>query len=165
MAKTVGCEGLRSLHRPETLARHRLLYAAVRADALQRVADREAGHDAVPALRERREHPLDHLVGHQRARRVAEEDDERVARHLGEPRPHRVAPRLAARHARVHLAAAFLLGDEDRRLLPARRRDEDHPVYPRTGLEPAQRLGQERLRSPPLRPPWPGPPPPLPPAP
>src|SRR3954468_10363783 len=156
MAKTVGCEGLRSLHRPETLARHRLLYAAVRADALQRVADREAGDGAVPALRERREHPLDHLVGHERARSVVDEDDKRVGRHLGKTRPHRIAPRLAARHARVHLAAALLLGDEDRRLLPARRRDEDDPVNPGTGLEPAQRLGPARLAPPPPDTPPPG---------
>src|SRR5213080_4387980 len=120
MAKAVSCEGLRRLHRPETVTRHGLLYAAVWAEALQRVADWEAGDDAVPALRERREHPLDHLVGHQRAGSVVDEDDERVSRHLGKTRPHRIASRLAARHARVHLAAALLLGHEDRRLLPAR---------------------------------------------
>src|SRR5204863_9124603 len=74
MAKAVSCEGLRRLHRPETVTRHGLLYAAVWAEALQRVADREAGDDAVPALRERREHPLDHLVGHQRAGSIVDED-------------------------------------------------------------------------------------------
>src|SRR4051794_28134950 len=65
----------------------------------------------------------------------------------GKPPPPRIALRLPARHARVPLAAAPLPGDEDRSLLPARRRDEDDPVHPGTGLEPAQRFGEERLVS------------------
>jgi len=35
----------------------------------------------------------------------------------------------------VYLAAALLLGDEDRGLLPARRRDDDDPIDPGTSLE------------------------------
>ena len=54
----------------------------------------------------------------------------------------RVSP--PATHA-LHLAAAELLGEQDRRLLPARRRDDDDRVDPVRVVEAAQRLGEERI--------------------
>jgi len=117
------------------------VHTSVGADALERVADRQPRYDAVPALRERREHSLDHLVGQEWPRGVVDEDDERVRRHLGKARTHRIAPRLAAGHASVHLAAALFLGDENRGLLPFCGCNDHDAVHPGTGLEPAQRLG------------------------
>jgi hypothetical protein len=71
------------------------------------------------------------------------EDDERVGRHLGEAGAYGVRTGRTARGARVGLAAAELLGEQDRRLLPARRRDDDDPVDPVGVFEAAQRLGEE----------------------
>ena len=45
----------------------------------------------------------------------------------------------------MHLAAGELLGEQDRRLLPARRGDDHDPVDPVRLVEAAQRLGEERI--------------------
>src|SRR5256712_3415192 len=57
----------------------------------------------------------------------------------------RVGARLAAGDAGAHLAAAELLGQQDRGLLPAGRGDQHDRIDPLGVIEPAQRLGEERI--------------------
>src|SRR6185437_14544137 len=79
-----------------------------------------------------------------RPRRVVDEDRGRVAGHLGDSGPHRVGARRAAGHAGGHLRRAQLLGEQDRRLLPAGRRHQHDRVDPLRSVEAAQRLGEQR---------------------
>ena len=124
-AQRVGQKRLRRLHRDEVVPPQRL-EDAIALDALDRVGHPQRGHDALPALGERRQHALDHLVRQQRARRVVDEHDGRVLGHLGEREPNRLRARVAAAHGGAHLRRRDFLGDEDRRLLPVGRgRDHD----------------------------------------
>ena len=103
-----------------------------------------AGNRPVPPVGERRDHPLDHLVRHERARGVVDEHDRRLLGHLGQRCPHRLAAALAAGHRRGDLAGGDLLGDEDARLLPLGRRGDDDPVDPVRGVETLEALGDQR---------------------
>src|SRR5699024_2061825 len=74
---------------------------------------------------------------------VVDEDHRGLVGHVVDARAHRVGARLAAGDAGAHLRRADLLGEQDRRLLPLRRRDDDDRVDPRTFVEPPQRLRQQ----------------------
>ena len=112
--------------------------SAIGRDALERVADRQAGHRTVPAFGKRSEYTLDDVVGHKRSRGVVDEDHERIIRHFSEAGANRVAPFFATGDAGAHLAATLLFSEQDRRLLPTRWRDEDDRVDPRARVEAAE---------------------------
>ena len=66
-----------------------------------------------------------------------------VVGNLREARAHGVGPRRAARDGRVDLAGAEFLREQDRRLLPLLRDDDDDRVDPLRGLEPLEALGEK----------------------
>ena len=76
-----------------------------------------------------------------------DEHDRSIRRHLGEPRADGRRARLAARHAGRDLRGADLLREQDRRLLPTGRRDDDDRVDRVAIVEPPQRLGEQRQRT------------------
>jgi len=90
---------------------------------------REARNRSVPALRQGCHDALHDLVRDQRPRGVVHDDHGRVRRHLLDADPHRVGTRLAARDGRDDLPATKFLGEEDHRLLPAGRCDNDDRLH------------------------------------
>src|SRR5215210_2581028 len=142
-AQDVREEGLRGLDGHEVAARQRLDHALT-VDALDRVGKRHRRDDAVPALRQRREHSLDHFLRQQRARRVVHEHHGRVLGDIGQRQANGLGARGAAGDGGAHLGRRDLLGHEDRGLLPVGRcRDHDR-VDPVRGVEPLEALGEQR---------------------
>ena len=80
----------------------------------------------------------------QRARRVVNEHHERLLGHLGERGRDRLRPRGASGDTRDDLRRRELLGEEDRGLLPARRRGDDDRVDELAAIEPVDALGEQR---------------------
>ena len=89
-----------------------------------------------------REHPFDHGVGDERSRGVVHEHDEHVVGDLGEGRANRLGSRRAARDGGDDLAGGELLGEQDRRLLPALGSGDDDRVDPARLVQAAERLGE-----------------------
>ena len=114
-------------------------------DALDRVGDGERRHGAVPACDERRQNALDHVLaagaGEPRRERGRPPRSPGTSATPSRTDSARVAPPGTAG---VDLAAAELLGEQDRRLLPALGRDDHDRVDPVRGLEPLEALGEQR---------------------
>ena len=145
-AQAFGDEHLGGLDRHERFAIDRLGDDAT-LDALHRVADGDAWNDAVDTLCEPREQTLDHCIVDERSSRVVDEDDERILRHLCERDPDRLRPGRSPRDHGGHLRRDELLGEKDRRLLPAGRGGDHDRVDPLGGVEPLEALGEERPSS------------------
>ena len=114
------------------------------AHALQRVGDRSNGNRAVESLAERSEQALDHGMIEQRSRGVVNEHHERLLGHLGESCRDRLGSRGASGDAGDDLRRRELLGEQDRRLLPARRRGDDDRVDELAAIEAVEALGKQR---------------------
>ena len=71
-------------------------------------------------------------------------DDRRLLAHLGDARAHRFGTRLAAWHASADLRTTELLGEENRRLLPAGRSHDHDCVDPLRSLETLEAFGEKR---------------------
>ena len=106
-------------------------------------ASGEPGHDAVVALGERSEDPLDHGVVDERPGGVVDDHDERVVRNLLERGADGFGPRCAARDDRGDLRGDELLGEHDRGLLPVGGNGNDDGVDPGAAVEPLEALGQQ----------------------
>src|SRR3954451_72568 len=151
---------LRRLNRIEPRSVDGLGNAPMLVDSLHGVGERHPGDDAGPVLAEAAENATDDLLREKRPRRVVDERDQSVVWDLRNPRPHRVGPRGAAGHRRVHLAGVELLGEQDGRFLPFLRNDDHDRVDPLGGLEALEALGEkhalpepdERLRPVPAEP-------------
>ena len=102
------------------------------------------GHDAVVALAEWREQPLDDGVVHERSRRVVDEHDERLLGNLRERGRHRFRPRGASGDAGDDLRRRELLGEQDRGLLPPRRGGHDDRVDQLAAVQSVEALGEQR---------------------
>ena len=124
---------------------------------LDGVGDGERRDDAVPALRERGEHAADDLVVDERPGGVVDEHRDGLVRDLRQREAHRLGARRAARDDGAHLAGADLLGEQDRRLLPAGRSRDHDRVDPVGLVEPLHARGQERQLARARRTPWAGP--------
>src|SRR5215207_498133 len=110
---------------------------------LHGVGDRQTRHDAVPAFVERRQQAVDHLLAEHRPRGIVDEDDGGVIGNLGKAGAYRAGPGAATRNYCDDLAATELLGEQDHRLLPVRRRRDDDRVDPIRRLEPLEAFRQE----------------------
>ena len=139
----VGEERLRRLHRDQVGAVERL-EDAVAVDPLDGVGEGERRDDAVPALRERGQDATDDLVVDERAGGVVDEHGDSLVRNLRQREAHGLGARRAARDDGADLAGADLLGEEDRRLLPAGRSRHHDRVDPVGLVEPLHARCEER---------------------
>ena len=98
-------KGLRRLRRDEPVA-HERLDDLIAFHPLDGVGDGERRHDPVPALAERLQHALDHLLRQQRTGRVVDEHSRRLDRHLRHAQTHRFGTRRAAGDGLRDLAGA-----------------------------------------------------------
>ena len=102
------------------------------------------GNGAVESLAQRSEQALDHGMIEQRSRRVVNEHHERLLGHLGESGRNRFGSGGAAGDTGDDLRRRELFGEQDRRLLPARRRSDDDRVDELAAIEAVEALGKKR---------------------
>src|SRR3954447_9736639 len=143
-AQDVGDERLRRLY-DEQLVTRDSLHDPLAVDALDGVRDRERRDGAIPAVGERRDDPFHDRVVEQGTGGVVHDDNRGVRRNLGDAQAHGVGAGRTTRDAGAHLAAAELLGEQDRGLLPSGRRRNDDRVDPVRRVEARQALREQRL--------------------
>jgi len=114
------------------------------AHALQGVCDGSNGNSAVESLAQWSEHALDHGMIEQGSRRVMNEHHERLLGHLGESGGDRFGSSGASGDTGDDLQRRELFGEQDRRLLPARRRGDDDRVDKLATIEAVEALGKKR---------------------
>ena len=96
------------------------------------------------AFSERAQNALDDRVVHEGPRGIVHEYDEGLLGDVGQRSTHRLGSRRATGDARHDLRRRELLGEKDRRLLPAGRSGDDDCVDPGRAVEPVEALGEQR---------------------
>ncbi len=137
-------ERLRRLGRDETVAVDGLHDDAV-ANALERVGDRERRDRAVEALAERRRAARSTTASSTSGRAASWTSTTSASSGTSASAARdRLRARRASRDAGDDLRGRELLGEEDRRLLPARRRRDDDRVDELAPVEPVEALREQR---------------------